>query len=513
MHKMKKGLGILIALVLTTTLLAGCGSKEVGTATSTDSNTQTATSATASETEELKPVDITWYAVGTPQKDQQLVIDEMNKTIKSKLNATLKINVLDWGVYNDKMKVIMAGGDPFDICFTATWTNNYHSGAAKGAYLELDSLIQKYGKTILNQMPKDYWDAMKVNGKLYGVYNYQVSGMTNGFVANKALVEKYNFDYKSVKKLQDIEPFVKAVKEGEKGKYTASLNIVTGDLPVYNIETGVTYFPASGSAHIPLDVNKDLKVVNRYETTEMMELLKVTRDWYQKGYQKKDIGTLKDLTNDRKAGNFSINLAGNLKPGNAAEFTAMYGHEVVDVPLTPGLVRTEDILATLLAISKNSPNPERSMMLIDLLWSDKALYNTLCFGIEDKHYTKIDDVTVEPVKDSAYNPTTDWEFGNQFNAFLRKGQAKDTWDVTKKFNEEATKSPLLGFAFDRETVKNEAAAVESIVNEYYIPLSTGSIDPEKHLSILNKKLKDAGIEKIAVELQKQIDEWRKVNGK
>lgn len=521
MHKVRKGLGILIALTLvTTSLLTGCGSKKVnGDTASTQETNQVATTTNAATTivkEELKPVDLTWYAIGSPQKDQQMVIDEMNKTLKEKLNVTLKMNVLDWGAYNDKMKVIMAGGEPFDICFTASWTNNYNGAVAKGAYLELDELIQKYGKSILEQMPKDYWNAMKVNGKIYGIFNYQIACMNNGFVADKALVEKYAFDYKSVKKLQDLEPFVKNVVEGENGKITASTNIITGDLQPFNFETGIKYFPASGSAHIPLWVkadDKDLKVLNLYETTDMMDLLKITRSWYLKDYIKKDLASIKDMSNDRKSGKFCIDLGGNLKPGVEAEYFSNYKHEVVSIPMYPAFARTEDITATLLAISKNSPNPERAMMLIDLLWSDKELYNTLCFGIEGKHYTKIDDVTVETLKDSAYNPGSDWQFGNQFNAFLRKGQSKDTWEVTKKLNDEAVKSNLLGFVFDRETVKNESAAIEGILQEYSYPLYVGAIDPEKHVPIMNKKLKDAGIDKVAAELQTQIDTWKAANNK
>lgn len=540
MLKRKKGLSVLLAIaIMTSSLLTACGTApavgeaqatsakatekaEVSAAETTAAAETTLAAETAAATEEKMPetvleqVDITWYAIGTPQKDQQVVMDEMNKTIKEKLNATLIMNTLDWGVYNDKMKVIMAGGEPFDICFTAGWTNNYNGAVAKGAYLELDDLIQQYGKNILEQMPAGYWDAMKIKGKIYGIFNYQVAGANNGFVADKALVEKYNFDYKSVKKFQDLEPFVKAVKEGEGGKYTASLNIITGDLPVFNLETGVTFFPGTDSMYLPLFVGASdmtMKAVNLFETPEMMEHLKITREWYQKGYEKKDLATMKDLTNDRKAGNFSVNLVGNVKPGNAAEFTAMYGHDVVDIPIAPGYIATSGITATLLAISKNSPNPERAMMLIDLLWSDKALYNMLCFGIEGTHYTMIDDMTVEPVKDSAYNPGTDWEFGNQFNAFFRKGQAKDTWELTKKLNESATKSTLLGFVFDREVVKNEAAAIEGIMQEYLIPLYVGAIDPVKHLPILNEKLKQAGIEVVASELQKQIDQWKLDNGK
>ncbi|MDU2658372.1 MAG: DUF3502 domain-containing protein, partial [Clostridium perfringens] len=47
--------------------------------------------------------------------------------------------------------------------------------------------------------------------------------------------------------------------------------------------------------------------------------------------------------------------------------------------------------------------------------------------------------------------------------------------------------------------------------EFIKPLYTGSVETEETLEKLNKKLYDSGLEDIKVELQRQLDEWKKEN--
>lgn len=78
-------------------------------------------------------------------------------------------------------------------------------------------------------------------------------------------------------------------------------------------------------------------------------------------------------------------------------------------------------------------------------------------------------------------------------------------------NDEAQKSPYMGFSFDIETVKNEITAVSAVQSEYENFLNYGVEDPAVHWDDYVKKLKDAGVDKIAEEMTKQYNEWKKTN--
>ena len=204
---------------------------------------------------------------------------------------------------------------------------------------------------------------------------------------------------------------------------------------------------------------------------------------------------------------------GAMKPGNEVDTEAFTGFPVVDIQTAPAYISTSGITATLTSISKTSKDPARAMMFYDLMFADKALYNLMCFGIEGTHYKKISDDTVEAIADSGYNPSTDWQFGNQFNAFYRKGQQPGIWEETMKLNESAAPSPLLGFSYDKEPMKSENAQIDAIVAQYLPGLITGTLNPEKALPELNEKLLKAGLEKVMTDAQTQIDAWRSESGK
>jgi ABC-type sugar transport system, periplasmic component len=96
----------------------------------------------------------------------------MNKSLAEKINATIKLNFIPWGEYPDKMNVLSASGDTFDICFSAGW-RNYTQMVSKGAYADLSELMPKYASQYMAEMPSYVIDAAKVKGKLYAAPNLQ----------------------------------------------------------------------------------------------------------------------------------------------------------------------------------------------------------------------------------------------------------------------------------------------------------------------------------------------------
>ncbi|MOA60671.1 hypothetical protein D3C78_1856060 [compost metagenome] len=70
----------------------------------------------------------------------------------------------------------------------------------------------------------------------------------------------------------------------------------------------------------------------------------------------------------------------------------------------------------------------------------------------------------------------------------------------------------MGFTMNPESVKTEIAAISNVIAQYYLVLETGSVDPDKVLPQFIEKLKDAGIDKVIADKQRQLDEWAKAEG-
>lgn len=512
-RKMLKAMTLMLSSVITAGILfTGCGtptsSDEGKTAgNSTEAGASTATSA------KLPDYEIRWVMPNSVQPDQELVNAEMSKITKEKINATLKVEFIDWGAYDQKIPIMMSSGEKLDLIFTSNWTpgSDYYNSVNKGAFQEITKdMLQRYAPNVLKNVPEKIWPAAQINGKLYAIINTQVEGRTPGIAALKKYTDKYGFDMTKVTKLEDMAPLYEKIKAGEpanaipygiNGTYNFADIMLT-----YGIETFSQTNPAG------LRIKDDsTKVFNYYESEEAKSYFKLMRDWYNKGYIRKDAATVKDDLADQKAQRIATAyyLANPDTLSNRAASYNMKPEELVGQPFIKTFMNTSSIIATMTAISKTSKDPERCLMLYNLMYDDQdtKLFNMMNYGIEGKHYTKKDDVVTQ-IPNSAYWVACGWEYGCIFNSY-RQSDIQPKWiPAGPDMNNSAETSKILGFNFNPEPVKTELAQCASVINEYYAALITGSVDTDKALPQFIEKLKKSGSQKIVEETQKQIDGWK-----
>lgn len=461
-------------------VLAGCA----GTGASSGAAEGTASSG-------LVPVDLVWYY---PQyganPDQQLVNDAVNEITRNKINATVDLRPIDFANYEQKLNTIVASSEPMDILWTSNWLFQWSTNAKKGVFRPIDDLLGQYGGQLLASMDEKYWNGGKLGGKTYAVPNYQISAMRPSLVIQKRFLDKYKLDVGKLKRIEDIEPFLKQIKEGEKGVvpfgttrgfYTNLLYGIDWNVPVYRNDPTPTVLP---------DV-----------TAEMRANFVLMHDWYTKGYINEDAATLKDAAQAYNNGNTAVWFDITGKPGSEVEFKAADGgYDVQLVPVAGSVFVGAG--NSMNAISRTSAHPERALMLLELVNTDKQLYNLLVYGIEGKHYTKTTGNFIRTNPDSGYFTNTDWVFGDIRNEYLPEGSPPGKIEDTIRANEEAAVSAFDGFEFDPDAVKTEIANVRAVNDEYYPALATGTIDPARFLAEYEDKLAKAGAGVIVQEKQK-----------
>lgn len=462
---------------------------------------------TTSEATELKNVDLTWYFGGNPQADVASVEQAINEYLKDTLNVNIHLKAIDFGSIAQKMQLVNAASEEYDLAFTSNWANDYYQNVNKGAFLPLGDLLAQYAPDIMGILPQGGWEAAKVNGEIYAVPNYQIWARTDVIYPMKETAEKYGLDVDNITGWKDLTPFLEKVKASEPN-LVAMENSKVGVFGNNILHYGFDEFAGRNVPGVVKFDDENLQVLNQFESPEYKEFVTMTRDWNGKGFFRKDAATLIDTTPDRKAAKVAVINGGTVKPGGEAEMAAVTGKEMLQLGVSQPVLSTSGIIATMTGISKTSKNPERAMMFLNMLYKDKTLYNLVAHGIEGKHYKKIDDQTVEAIKDAGYDPNTDWLFGNQFNGYYRAGQNPGIWEETIELNNNAVQSVLLGFSFDPTPVKTEIAQIATVTAQYVPLLETGSVDPEKVLPEFIDKLKKAGSDKILQEEQKQIDAWK-----
>lgn len=250
--------------------------------------------------------------------------------------------------------------------------------------------------------------------------------------------------------------------------------------------------------------------MNQWELPQVQEFLQLMYDWNQKGYFKSDSATLTDYLPEITSGRSIAQVGATYSPASQASAEKTFGQPVTLQTFGTSHISTSSIVAALTAISRTSEHPDRAIQFLERVNTDPVLYNLICFGIEDLDYTREGNV-VTAVENSGYDPNQDWAYGNQFNAYVRAGQPEDIWDLMKANNDAAEPSPILGFAFDSVPVQTELASVSAVVDEYYLSLSTGSVNPEEKLPEFLDKLEKAGSQTIIDECQRQLDEWLAAN--
>lgn len=444
---------------------------------------------------------LVWYVPGDKQADISLVVEEANKIIEPAIGAKIDIQFVDNGAYKERMTMNMASKANFDLLFVG-YLYQYLDVVNQGGLLGIKELMQKEAPKLKELIPEYVWKCATVKDEIYAVPNLQIMAYTDAIGIRKDLADKYNFDISKVKSIDDIEPFLQKIKENEPDLFPfAGLNsgLWTPKDKGYDSFYGNTVLWDESAK----------KIIPYYERDFALQSMKNLHEWYKKGYIRQDSATVVDDTGDRLSGRYASYIL-TYKPGVEAEEKAMRGYEMKAIPMrTPFLGGTKP-LATTIAISKTTKNPEKAIKFIELVNSNKELYNLISFGVEGKHYKKTTGNHIELIKDSKYAPNAAWKFGNQFNAYLLPGQADDVWQQTEKMNNEATKSSISGLFFDAEEIRTEIAQCTKVQQQYVSSIfDKGADDPTKHWDTYVKALQEAGIQKIVNTMQKQVDEFLK----
>ena len=199
--KKKRIIATMLALVFACSIFGACGKK----------------AAVVTEEDWSKvPEDhyeINWYLNGKPQPDQELVEKELNKYLKDKINASVKMHFLESAQYSKKLTTMISAGQEFDLFWCASYMLNYKSNANLGALYPLDEYMDTALKDIAEQTPSVMLESLRVaDGHIYGLPVLKEYSTSEGWVYRKDIAEKYNIDMSQYKSYEELEPVLEMIK-------------------------------------------------------------------------------------------------------------------------------------------------------------------------------------------------------------------------------------------------------------------------------------------------------------
>jgi putative aldouronate transport system substrate-binding protein len=468
------------------------------------------------------PVELTMYLVGDAVPDAEKVYEAVNKKLKEDINTTVKVKYLSWADWDKKYALIFAAGEDFDCIYTADWAY-YADQATKHGFMEIKpDMVKKYMPEYYAQIPGDFWNQLKINGKIYMIpyLNKQVEGCLIPMVRGDLRV-KYHLPL--IKTINDFNNYLTTIVKNEKGmigfdgsalNLAALMNSVYYDQPnnLFSYQTVPVFTTKlndlSGKVNYALD---DPAYLNMLLTAKKLSDAGV----WSKGIlaSKNDNG--KAFNAGKSAFHYN-NAEGVIQEYNTVNTdNPKWNLEIADLS-SDKLHQSSSATRSGMAINANSKHADRVMLMLNLFGTHKDYYDLTTYGIVGVHYTPVGNnkMTSTPLGITNYPPKANCPWGWERKDFMRfptnVPEAAISLESNWIKNGLSSKTPIVSFNFVDTNLKTEVAACNNIYQQRgYILLAGLSDNPKADLDKLKSDLKKAGIEKIQAELQKQVIQFMK----
>ncbi len=462
----------------------------------------------------------------------EAAIAEENKLLTKKANAEISLKYIEWADWQSKYQLALASGDSsIDLIITATdWLYAWQS-AQKGAFLPLtQDMLSTYAPQTWKAVPKEDWADCTKDGKIWFIPEDQYTQWTNhgmfyrGDWAKQAGITK-------ITKFEQLGDYFAAVKKNHpgvvpwdvsapnnlSGLYPGYIESNTQDVAMLGMDVGnyqIFYYDKSNPYKVVCPV---------LDSSAFVDFAKLMKQWGDAGYWRSEV---LNYTGDTE----SLMMAG--KSGSHQHHTQTFLGDRVkmdqkqsgsDLQFYYWGMENKNFNKDLdthgaMAISANSINPERALMVYDLIRNDKDIYYLHNHGIEGKDYVVSSDGKLGYPK--GYDPTKDALGTNFWAGRMDKYEPDNVTDWSGKhalYDElkgAAGKYALGKFAFKPDSVSSEMAAISDVCNTFIPSIAYGKGgDPEQAVTKFRSALKKANIDKVMAEIQKQLDAEKTADGK
>ena len=551
----KRTICLLLAMIMVLSIvLAGCSkTAETPAADETPATTEPAETTDNTETPEA-PEETAEPAL--EQKTIQLMITGAGKQANSDKvwaafneqlqqyvpNTTVEFIDVPFEEYSEKFSQVLASGEGVDLAWTG-WLINKPQNIADGNLMPLDDLLAEYGQGIVDILGEEVVEIHRnaADGKLYYLPSWQgLCGERRGGLVvteiaelagdtwiedTEAALNKWRNNYSGIEDFQAVldqaTKYLAAAKEA--GKLGAGIN--TGRAFGWSMYNGMYSFLGVGGAEIGITYCDGTFTVKDGVAGEHYKLYaKTMADWYKEGYIRSDIMSVdtSTLTTPKNGEITDTTYVFSCDPYlTEADQEAAIADAGMDMTYLPIEENAYLILGgdTSYAIPYCADEPERAMMVLNAIYSQPDLYNTLIYGIEGEDYTKNADGTIttsyvgaSPTADDSYGIQR-WIIGSCKNALINNGTDPNYYADLEALEATAQVNPFLNFTFDRTNVEGICASILNVYYEYGPQLDNG-VAGDNWEELYNNYMaarKDAGIEELVTEFQNQLNAYIEAN--
>lgn len=530
----------LLAALLAATMVVGmtaCGNDNAGSGSGGSSSGGTG----QIDTSEL--VTITYMTTGDrpsggAEQRYLEMMEELNKILEEKVNAHLDIYFLSWTDYLSNYNLVLASMDgSVDLVGTASDWLDAWPNAKNGAFLELsEEMLQTYAPQTWASVPAENWELCKYNGEIYLMPEDNYAQWTNhGYIYRLDWAREAGLE-NGAHSWEDMTTYFRYVKENHPecpvpwdSDGTHQTQMAGGWITSHSDYVSIDGINAGAMWGGKKDDLYTVYSPYMTETESLVEYAKLMKEWDEIGVWYNDV--LSRGTNTNRD-DFRVGLSG-ADQHHTQTWTDLVSHTEAnkiydtDPDAEVGFFyfgeESKNVVALsithgAMAISAGSNNPERALMVYDLLRNDPDCYKLLNYGIQGISW----DVNEEGLRitPEGYNSDTDningitnYWWGR--NDDLEIKDAQRNWDAIDKLYAEydsiKIEYPYGQFVPDVDEIRDKINNINDIHDRYMKMISYGKYDgtAEDYIAQYQAELEAAGINDVTAELQRQFDELYK----
>ncbi|MBQ6551292.1 MAG: ABC transporter substrate-binding protein [Lachnospiraceae bacterium] len=520
---MKKLLALLLAMVMVLSLAACGGTAPADTGEKTqeaEADTQASENEAAEEGEQEATEDsgfpklrinLTSFTGEAPTYAKE-VQDALNELLRVKAQAEVEFVWIGFSDMKTQLNLLLTGGDDSIDILSSFWYTSLGELVSNGQVAPLDDLLESSGQGI-KELYSDFQyvlDCGRINGTLYGIPSFTAWSSPNIYICEEAVAE--GVDFSTINTVDDLTAALVTMKEHNPDKY-----FIPGATEPYWVPKGIDYLGDTNYLGCLMDPCNSTTVENYYESDYFINFLDNVKIWKEKGIISPDSmsnpnPTLLSFQNRISYGTpgYGYNMVNFIYEANKSQ---QYGADITGCEIGDRLLTTGNINTYLWHVTSFCKDKEAAMRVLNCLYTDSEVANVFSNGVEGLTYGVDDNGQLCYINGATDANSAGWSVGYAYvnpNDFLCPTwdyQLKEANDLMVEDNAKALPSLALGFTCDLSPVADQYSACVNVIAQYYNPLMNGEVDIDEVLPEFQQALRDAGVDQIVAEKQRQLDEW------
>lgn len=426
--------------------------------------------------------------------------------------------LISWADFNTKYPLVFASGEDFDLIYTSSWSF-YASQAVKNGFHEITQEdMQTYAPELNAEIPEAAWQQALIDGKVYMIPNVQEEYNHLGILVRGDLMKKY--DIPDITSLDIFEQYLDAIAQNEPTMIPldggSEFDYWTNSALWLMQPQGWTAGTNGYAMRLDDPTGQQFKIS---ETQEYRDYLARMVDYKERGFWSRNA-----LNNTTRLDDAFINgksaaalhnvgtMVSAMRRANdenpdweAIVYDSMFG----EYPT----IRTS-YLGNGMGIHAESPNKEAGLRWINLVRTNREMYDLYMFGIEGKHWQDMGEGKMKPLPAAPdYGGYSNWGFNTENMRRVNVEEWEGTEIIRQSYASRAVNNPAAYFLFDDSEVKNEVAALTNLGNKFTKMFDFGfESDWENVLPDVEMQYEAAGREKVHDLYVQQLAEYLEMIG-